>query len=144
MSVALEISIDERGLAEPLILTADGWIMSGHRRFSVCKYLLHWETIPCRTEHRIRREGNSNYLKDLIAYNPQRVKSVGALLREAILRDSTTLEDTQAAIARVQATNEPTTTPDYITVQAESSAEARRTVMDMFPGAVVTGVHRVR
>ncbi|MGB7794402.1 MAG: hypothetical protein WBL39_24670 [Terrimicrobiaceae bacterium] len=31
-----------------------------------------------------------------------------------------------------------------ITVQAESSAEARRSVMDMFPGAVVTGVHRVR
>jgi hypothetical protein len=31
-----------------------------------------------------------------------------------------------------------------ITVQAESSAEARRTVMDIFPGAVVTGVHRIR
>jgi len=31
-----------------------------------------------------------------------------------------------------------------VTVQAESSAEARRTVMDMFPGAVVTGAHRVR
>jgi hypothetical protein len=31
-----------------------------------------------------------------------------------------------------------------ITVQAESSAEARRTVMDMFPGAVVTGVHKVK
>jgi len=31
-----------------------------------------------------------------------------------------------------------------VTVQAESSAEARRTVMDMFPGAVVTGVHRIR
>jgi hypothetical protein len=30
-----------------------------------------------------------------------------------------------------------------ITVQAESSSEARRVVMDMFPGAVVTGVHRV-
>ena len=30
-----------------------------------------------------------------------------------------------------------------ITVQAESSAEARRTVMDMFPGEVVTGVHRL-
>ena len=29
-----------------------------------------------------------------------------------------------------------------ITVNAESSPEARRTVMDMFPGAVVTGVHR--
>ena len=31
-----------------------------------------------------------------------------------------------------------------ITVQAESSAEARRTVMEMFSGAVVTGVRRLR
>jgi hypothetical protein len=31
-----------------------------------------------------------------------------------------------------------------ITVQAESSAEARRTVMEMLPGAVVTGVSRVK
>ncbi len=31
-----------------------------------------------------------------------------------------------------------------ITVQAESSSEARRTVMDMFPSAVVTGVGRVK
>jgi hypothetical protein len=31
-----------------------------------------------------------------------------------------------------------------ITVQAESSAEARRTIMEVFPGAVVTGVHRIK
>jgi hypothetical protein len=31
-----------------------------------------------------------------------------------------------------------------ITVQAESSSEARRTVFDMFPRAVVTGVHRIK
>ena len=31
-----------------------------------------------------------------------------------------------------------------ITVQARSSAEARANVMDMFPGAVVTGSHRVK
>jgi hypothetical protein len=31
-----------------------------------------------------------------------------------------------------------------ITVQAESSAEARRMVMEMSSGAVVTGVHRVK
>ena len=30
-----------------------------------------------------------------------------------------------------------------ITLQAESSSEARRVVMEMFPGAIVTGVHRV-
>ena len=31
-----------------------------------------------------------------------------------------------------------------ITVHAQSSSEARRTVQDMFPGAVVTGVSRVK
>jgi hypothetical protein len=31
-----------------------------------------------------------------------------------------------------------------ITVLANTSGEARRTVMDMFSGAVVTGVHRVK
>ena len=31
-----------------------------------------------------------------------------------------------------------------ITVLAESSAEARRVIMEMFPGAVVTSVHRVK
>jgi predicted small secreted protein len=29
-----------------------------------------------------------------------------------------------------------------ITVQASSPSEARHTVMEMFPGAIVTGVHR--
>ena len=31
-----------------------------------------------------------------------------------------------------------------ITVQADSSSEARQTVIDMFPGALVTGVRRVK
>jgi hypothetical protein len=31
-----------------------------------------------------------------------------------------------------------------VTVQAQSSPEARRVVMDMFPGAVVTGIHKVK
>ena len=31
-----------------------------------------------------------------------------------------------------------------ITMQAESSSEARRVVMEMISGAVVTGVHRVK
>jgi hypothetical protein len=31
-----------------------------------------------------------------------------------------------------------------ITIQAESAPEAPRTVMDMFPGAVVTGVQRIK
>jgi hypothetical protein len=30
-----------------------------------------------------------------------------------------------------------------VTIQADSPSEARRTVMDMFPGAVVTGCRRI-
>ena len=74
------------------------------------------EEIPCRVEHDIRREGNPDFMKDLIAYNPQRVKSVGSLLREAILRDSKTLEETQAAIERIAATHEPSIEPHYTKV----------------------------
>ena len=79
------------------------------------------ERIPCRVKHDIRRLGNPNFKKDLMAYNPQRVKSAGALLREAILRDSTTLEDTQAAIQRVNATMKPTGSPSYETVAGQKS-----------------------
>jgi ParB/Sulfiredoxin domain len=111
-------SILERGLEEPLILTADHYIMSGHRRFVVCE-ALGMKLIPCRVKHDIRRIGNPDFIKDLAAYNPQRVKSAGALLREAILRDSKTLEDTQAAIRRVTATNKPTSKPRYETVVGE-------------------------
>ena len=114
MAQALAESIRERGLEEPLILTVDYYILSGHRRFSICKEFI--EEIPCRIKHDIHREGNPDYLKDLIAYNPQRIKSVGSLLREAILRDSKTLADTQAAIQRVAATHEPTVEPKYIEV----------------------------
>ena len=31
-----------------------------------------------------------------------------------------------------------------ITIQAESSSEARRVVMDMFPGCYVTGAHKIK
>jgi hypothetical protein len=31
-----------------------------------------------------------------------------------------------------------------ITIVADTSAEARRVVMDLFPGAVVTGAHKIK
>ena len=41
--------------------------------------------------------GNAEYHRELIEYNPQRIKSVGSLLREALLRDNDAA-DTYAAI----------------------------------------------
>jgi len=110
-------AIDDRGLDEPLILTSDKFVLSGHRRFEAVK-LLEFETAPCRIRRDITREGMDKveYMRLLQSYNPQRVKTAGSLLREAILRDSTTLEDTQAAIRRVASTARPTVEPEYIEV----------------------------
>ena len=78
-----------------------------------------------------------------MAYNPQRVKSAGALLREAILRDSTTLEDTQAAIRRVNATMKPTGSPSYETVTGQKSVKEISSRKMEFLAAVQRVVERL-
>lgn len=93
---ALIESIQKRGLEEPLILTLDGFILSGHRRFYACQKL-GIDPIPCRIRGDISRAECIDYHKALAEYNPQRVKSVGSLLREAMLRDRSP-DDTYRAI----------------------------------------------
>ncbi|NLE37345.1 MAG: ParB N-terminal domain-containing protein [Pirellulaceae bacterium] len=89
-------SIRRKGLAEPLLLTADGFILSGHRRYYALRFLRVKE-VPVRIDQGVRRKNNCNYLRELTEYNPQRVKSVGTILREALLRDNDVV-DTYAAI----------------------------------------------
>ena len=52
------------------------------------------------------------------------MKRVGAILREAILRDTTSAEELEEAIARVQDTNEATTIPEYTEVPGSKEIEA--------------------
>jgi len=91
---ALVESIQKRGLEEPLLLTADRYILSGHRRFYAIKtYSPGWfrargNCIPCRIRQDVRREGNPQYHQELAEYNPQRIKTAGSLLKEALLRTS--------------------------------------------------------
>lgn len=92
---ALVDSIQKRGLEEPLILTEDHYILSGHRRFFAVKHL-NWELVPCRVRPGEKREDNPDYHRDLAEYNPQRIKGIGSLLKEALLRDSE--HDAYAAI----------------------------------------------
>ena len=93
---ALVASIRKNNLGEPFLVTEDGSILSGHRRYHAVKYM-GWKEIPVRIVKGKRREGNDTYHLDLADYNPQRIKSVGSLLREALLRDNTAA-DTYAAI----------------------------------------------
>ncbi len=94
---SLIASIRKRGLEEPIILTADNYILSGHRRFYAVSEFLHWKEVPCRYCSDVSRDGNDTYHADLAEYNPQRIKSVGSLLKEALLRDSSS-DDTFDAI----------------------------------------------
>jgi ParB-like nuclease domain len=77
-------SICRLGLEEPLICTADNYILSGHRRFAAIK-ALGWKEVPVRFSS-IRREDSTDYHRLLAQYNPQRVKSVAALLSEQFLK----------------------------------------------------------
>ncbi len=71
------------------------FVLSGHRRLYAVKYL-GWDAVPVRVRRNIRRDGNSEYHRELVEYNPQRIKQAGSLLKEALLRD--TEVDTYAAI----------------------------------------------
>jgi hypothetical protein len=62
-------------------------------------------------------------MKALSDFNPQRVKTPAALLRELSLRNSTTLEDTKAAIARVRETTELVEPPNYVVVPGHKEVE---------------------
>jgi len=81
---ALAESIREHGLQEPLVVTRDGWIISGHRRH-VAARLAGLKTVPCRV-HPIRREGDRDqFIRLLREFNRQRVKSFDEKLREEVV-----------------------------------------------------------
>lgn len=82
--IALAKSIKRLGVKEPLVITLDGWILSGHRRYAAAK-LVRLRTVPCRVEP-IRREDDIDAFVVLLReYNRQRDKSLAEKLREEIV-----------------------------------------------------------
>jgi hypothetical protein len=82
--IELANSIIELGVKEPLVISLDGYIISGHRRYAAAR-LAQLEMVPCRVEA-IFREGNSDAFVALLReYNRQRVKNHQELLREELV-----------------------------------------------------------
>lgn len=79
--IALADSIRRFGLREPLVITLDGFILSGHRRH-VAARLAGMTTVPCRIEPIRRGEDIDQFIRLLREYNRQRVKSFDEQLRE--------------------------------------------------------------
>jgi ParB-like chromosome segregation protein Spo0J len=82
---ALAESLRLHGQKEPLVLTLDNFILSGHRRHQAAR-LLRWKTLRCRFEGVRRSELCADeYLTLLREFNRQRVKSLDEALREELV-----------------------------------------------------------
>jgi hypothetical protein len=77
-------SVERLGLEEPLILTQDKFVLSGHRRLFAVQEL-GWEKVPVRFAN-VTRADATDYHRLLTEYNPQRIKSVATTLSESLLR----------------------------------------------------------
>lgn len=89
-------SIQRLGLEEPIICTADFYILSGHRRFRAIQHL-SWKKVPVRFSP-VKRADTTDYHRLLAQYNPQRVKSVAALLSEEFLKADAYISRDQFAL----------------------------------------------
>lgn len=86
--IALADSINKNGVLQPLILTNDLYIISGHRRFAAAR-IAQVGSVPCQ----IRGDVNYKAQPDLFMHllreaNLQRVKSIDEQLREAVVSAS--------------------------------------------------------
>ncbi len=86
-TIELSDSIRENGILEPLVITMDSYIISGHRRH-VAARIAGLTKIPCRRLD-VHRSGpgadKDKFVKLLFEHNRQRIKNRDELLREAIV-----------------------------------------------------------
>jgi hypothetical protein len=83
--MALALSIRDKGIQEPLVITADYCLLSGHRRLAAAKSV-RLEMVPVRQlAVKFYEMTQSEKLENLRLYNQQREKSPSEKLREVML-----------------------------------------------------------
>jgi hypothetical protein len=83
--LALAESVKAQGVLEPLVVTEDHYILSGHRRY-VAAGLAEVYFVPCRVVSVRRGDGTDpDFLRLLREYNRQRVKTLDEVVREEIV-----------------------------------------------------------
>lgn len=82
--IALAKSIRDLGLRDPIVITQDDYILSGHRRYAACK-LAGLKVIRVRIEPIRRSDDIDAFVVLLREFNRQRVKSIDVLLHEAVI-----------------------------------------------------------
>ena len=82
--IALADSISEHGIKEPLVVTIDYWILSGHRRYAAAK-IAGIKKVPIRFESINRADDQDAFVKLLREYNRQREKTLDEKIREEVV-----------------------------------------------------------
>ena len=82
-TIVLAKSVRQYGILEPLIISSDSYIISGHRRYAAAK-LVRLKEVPCRVDPVNRCDDKERFAAMLTEYNRQRVKTHDELLREAV------------------------------------------------------------
>jgi hypothetical protein len=77
--------IKEHGLNEPILISQDGYIISGHRR-RVAATLAGLKQVPVTVHPISRAKDPEGFMKLLVAMNSQRIKSTSTLLHETIVK----------------------------------------------------------
>jgi len=86
-TIEMADSIKANGILEPIVISADYYIISGHRR-QVAARIAGLTKVPCRrldVYHSGPRADKTKFLKMLAEHNRQRIKNRDELLREAIV-----------------------------------------------------------
>ena len=81
----LALSIQAHGIQEPLLISRDGYIISGHRR-RMAALLAELDHVPVRVHPISRAENRDEFLKLLVEMNSQRIKSAAELLHESVIK----------------------------------------------------------
>ena len=83
--ILLTNSIIRDGLLEPIIVSRDGWIVSGHRRHAASLLAGLTEVPVCLVPRLRRKMAPAGWKKILRSFNHQRVKSSAVRMKEAAL-----------------------------------------------------------
>jgi hypothetical protein len=83
--VELARSIKMNGVLDPILITTDGYIISGHRRYAA-SLLAGLKKVPVKIHPISRREHPDAFLKLLVKANSQRIKNVSEILHESAVK----------------------------------------------------------
>jgi ParB-like nuclease family protein len=78
-------SIEEHGIQEPILVSRDGYIISGHRRRMAAR-LAELEQVPVRVHPISRADDHDAFVKLLVEMNTQRIKSTSEILHESLVK----------------------------------------------------------